>query len=85
MEAIRRLATSGAECCRFDKVITETASFTGQAVESDETEPVTEAIESDSDNTLNESQIRARNISHTAQISLIWGPPGMLYLYISEE
>jgi len=77
MEAIRRLATSGADCCRFHRTITETALLAEQTEEeSTETPYPAEGIEDASDSTLNASQIRARDISHVAQISLIWGPPG---------
>ena len=77
MEAIRKLATDGAECCSFHDVITETELM---PVHEEPEHPEADAPEGDrSDDNLNASQRRARDITQTSQISLIWGPPGMAF------
>ncbi|KAI0028389.1 RdRP-domain-containing protein [Vararia minispora EC-137] len=77
MEAVLRLATGGADVCRFHRAITETALIAAAAAAEDDSQPLPEnANDADSEN-LNASQRRARDVSQVAQISLIWGPPAV--------
>ncbi|TFY59052.1 hypothetical protein EVG20_g7930 [Dentipellis fragilis] len=89
MDAIRRLAAEGAECCRFHRLITapkdEGSSASAEEHEPDEPtndDDADERLKSDGDTDtdtitgLNASQMRAVRSSDVARLSLIWGPPG---------
>ena len=82
MDAIRRLATTGAECCAFYRSISETdivaSGFDGNAVGDVDPEPVfnEQGVEL-ADEGLNASQRRARDMTLIRPLSLVWGPPGM--------
>lgn len=81
MDAIRRLALEGPECCRFSRLITDTSSLASQEGGEDqeagdiETQ-VESSIPENSLDSLNQSQREAVNRTMRAQVSLIWGPPG---------
>jgi hypothetical protein len=83
MEAVRKLATGGATACRFHRKITETVLLAQD--EEDTPQALSEEDEQPDIDGLNVSQRRARDISQTAQISLIWGPPGKVPRLISEH
>ena len=76
MDAIRRLATTGAECCAFYRSISETnvvaTEFDGYV----DVEPALDEQGVD-DEGLNASQRRARDMTLIRPLSLVWGPPGM--------
>lgn len=79
MDAIRRLATESAECCRFHRTITGDSLTEGASQELseasgsvDETHDPDEEIQDE----LNHSQRVAVQASRTSQVTLIWGPPG---------
>jgi regulator of nonsense transcripts 1 len=70
MDAIRRLAAEGSECCRFYRMITDATSM-------EEVAPAEGASDSGiSDDGLNDSQREAVRRTQQAQVSLVWGPPG---------
>ncbi|KAE9396457.1 RdRP-domain-containing protein [Gymnopus androsaceus JB14] len=82
MDAIRRLALEGPECCRFSRLITDTSSLASQEGGEDqeagdiETQ-VESSIPENSLDSLNQSQREAVNRTMRAQVSLIWGPPAV--------
>ncbi|KAI0311614.1 hypothetical protein OF83DRAFT_742720, partial [Amylostereum chailletii] len=73
-QAIRRLASDGAESCRFHRMITDAESWTEQEHDLHVVEDVPEEVEREA--SLNDSQQEAVRRSQTARVSLIWGPPG---------
>lgn len=79
MEAIRRLASEGADCCRFHRMITDADSWGSQEHEAQD---VTDSRGTDNveGGDLNESQRNAVRTSQNARVSLIWGPPGELLI-----
>lgn len=82
MSAIHRLATEGAECCRFHHIITAPKgppelSSQGREPENVASEASVQEVSSgDEDGGLNPSQRAAVLSSDATQLSLIWGPPG---------
>ncbi|KAF9069456.1 RdRP-domain-containing protein [Rhodocollybia butyracea] len=82
MDAIRRLATEGSECCRFYKMITDATSM--EEVAPAEGASVSEIPDDEgasnseiSDDGLNDSQREAVRRTQQAQVSLVWGPPAV--------
>ncbi|KAJ3981779.1 RdRP-domain-containing protein [Lentinula detonsa] len=73
MDAIRRLALEGPECCRFSRMITDASSLAEDEA-AQETAETPAQIEADG---LNESQFEAVRRTRQAQVSLIWGPPAV--------
>lgn len=80
MDAVRRLALEGPECCRFSRMITDGESVTreeeGSGSVSSDTGTHAELELEDLPSSLNESQCEAVRRTRYAQVSLIWGPPG---------
>ena len=82
MSAIHRLATEGAECCRFHQIITAPKVSPESSSQNQEPEDVAseasvqEASSGDRDGGLNPSQRAAVLSNDATQLSLIWGPPG---------
>lgn len=87
MDAIRRIALEGSECCRFSRMITDASptvveaaeELAGSSVEVEsvgETTVLSAEAEVIEDDGLNESQREAVQRTRKAQVSLIWGPPG---------
>ncbi len=74
MNAIHRIASEGAECCRFYQMITNAQSMAEESGLPVESAP---AEVDDTTDGLNESQREAVRRSRSSQVSLIWGPPGM--------
>ncbi|KAF5390123.1 hypothetical protein D9757_003870 [Collybiopsis confluens] len=76
MDAIRRLALEGPECCRFSAMITDANSL----LQAEEERQVDDAEVQQRDVLelpgLNESQCEAVSLTDWSQVSLIWGPPG---------
>lgn len=85
VDAIHRLATESAECCRFHRTITGD-SFTEEASQEltdlsetqDETHADGSAPVEEIQDGLNRSQRVAVRASRTSQVTLIWGPPGKM-------
>ncbi|KAJ3824830.1 RNA dependent RNA polymerase-domain-containing protein [Lentinula raphanica] len=76
VDAIRRLALEGPECCRFSRMITDAFPEDDDGDDAGVIEDVA-AISAPIDaNDLNESQYEAIRRTRQAQVSLIWGPPG---------
>lgn len=83
MDALHRLATEGAACCRFHRSITgdlQNPEATEEEVHGDRDNVVANTVDAqtevDIQDGLNRSQRIAVQASQSAQISLIWGPPG---------
>ena len=76
MDAIRRLATTGAECCAFYRSISETNVVATEFDGDVDVEPALDEQGVD-DEGLNASQKRARDMALIRPLSLVWGPPGM--------
>ncbi|TFY74672.1 hypothetical protein EWM64_g9340, partial [Hericium alpestre] len=79
MDAIRRLAAEGPECCRFHRILTapRQSDSDGETDTPESAEESGSAVEGAEDigPGLNESQRRAVLSSEKTQVSLIWGPP----------
>ncbi|KAJ3842639.1 RdRP-domain-containing protein [Lentinula raphanica] len=77
VDAIRRLALEGPECCRFSRMITDAFPEDDDGDDAGVIEDVA-AISAPIDaNDLNESQYEAIRRTRQAQVSLIWGPPAV--------
>ncbi|KAJ3916403.1 RdRP-domain-containing protein [Lentinula edodes] len=88
MDAIRRIALEGSECCRFSRMITDASPTVVEAAEElagssleveivRETTVLSTEAEVTEDDGLNESQREAVQKTRKAQVSLIWGPPAV--------
>lgn len=81
VDAIRRLALEGPECCRFSRLITNASSIESHEEEDQEAEDAGGQAQSVPEETsyssdLNQSQREAIKRTEHARVSLIWGPPG---------
>ncbi|PCH35526.1 RNA-directed RNA polymerase [Wolfiporia cocos MD-104 SS10] len=74
MNAVQRLALDGPECCMFSRVIVGDGSERSDVI----AQAPTPSNESGSDmsSSLNDSQREAVKSARSAQLALIWGPPG---------
>ncbi|KIK70231.1 hypothetical protein GYMLUDRAFT_150630 [Collybiopsis luxurians FD-317 M1] len=77
IDAVRRLALEGPECCRFSVMITDASSLLQVPEETQASTAQEQTADELNLPGLNESQCEAVKRTQNSQVSLIWGPPGI--------